>query len=73
MTAPFINRAAMVMILASGAGKADRVAEVIDGPPDHQRLPIQMIDPNRPDARLVWLLDEAAAGKLKRRAPVVSD
>lgn len=67
MTAPFINRAALVMILVSGAGKADRLAEVIDGPRDEQRLPIQLIDPSRPGAKLVWLLDEPAASKLKSR------
>jgi len=68
MTAPFINRAAMVMILVSGAGKADRVAEVIEGPRDPQRLPIQSINPNGADAKLLWLLDEPAAVKLKSRA-----
>lgn len=63
MTAPFINKAREVAVLVAGAGKADRVAEVLNGPRDPHRLPIQMIDPS--SGRLVWLLDEAAAGKLK--------
>jgi 6-phosphogluconolactonase len=67
MSAPFINRAKMVMILVSGAGKADRLAEVIDGPRDEQRLPIQLINPAGEGAKLVWMVDEAAAVKLKTR------
>lgn len=59
MTAPFINRAGTVMFLVAGADKAQRVAEVLEGPADPQRLPSQLI---RPDpGKLVWLLDAAAA------------
>jgi len=61
MTAPFINRAAAVMFLVSGADKAQRVAEVISGPRDPDRLPSQLISPT--SGRLIWLLDAAAAGK----------
>ena len=43
MTAPFINRARQVLILVEGAGKAERVKEVLEGPRDPQRLPIQLI------------------------------
>jgi 6-phosphogluconolactonase len=64
MTAPFINKAREVAVMVAGAGKADRVAEVLNGPRDPHRLPIQMIQPA--SGRLVWLLDEAAAGKLTR-------
>jgi 6-phosphogluconolactonase len=60
MTAPFINRAGLVMFLVSGADKAQRLAEVLEGPPDQTRLPSQMIQPA--SGRLVWLLDSAAAG-----------
>jgi 6-phosphogluconolactonase len=60
LTYPFINRAAEVMVLVTGAGKAKRVAEVIEGPEDFERLPIQRV---RPEAgRLTWYLDTAAAG-----------
>ena len=60
LTAPFINRAREVLILVSGASKAARLAEVLEGPRDPQRLPIQLIQPTQ--GRLVWLVDAPAAG-----------
>ena len=60
MTAPFINRARNVIILVTGASKAARVSEVLEGPRDPRRLPIQLINPT--NGRLVWLVDAAAAG-----------
>lgn len=60
LSAPFINRAATVMVLVSGAEKAARLQEVLEGPPDPRRLPIQMIAPA--DGKMIWLLDAAAAG-----------
>lgn len=60
MTAPFINRAGTVMFLVTGADKAQRLKEVLEGPTDPERLPSQLI---RPDpGKLVWLLDAEAAG-----------
>jgi 6-phosphogluconolactonase len=60
MTAPFINRARQVMVMVEGAAKAVRVAEILEGPLDPHRLPIQMIDPS--PGHLLWLMDAAAAG-----------
>jgi 6-phosphogluconolactonase len=60
MSAPFLNRSREVMILISGADKAKRVAEVLEGPREPERLPIQLIEPK--DGKVVWLLDAAAAG-----------
>ena len=60
MTAPFINRAAQVIILVSGAGKAARLAEVLEGPREPNRLPIQLIQPVH--GKLIWLVDAPAAG-----------
>jgi 6-phosphogluconolactonase len=62
-TFPVLNRAAEIMFLASGADKADmlhQVLEVKNTPP----LPSQRIEPT--DGKLLWMLDEAAAAKLKR-------
>jgi 6-phosphogluconolactonase len=59
LTAPVINNARMVVFLIAGANKAERLAEVIDGPAEPDRLPSQMIRPH--NGRLIWLLDEAAA------------
>jgi 6-phosphogluconolactonase len=59
MTAPFINRAREVMFLVTGADKAERVAEVLEGPRDPDRLPSQLIAPVA--GKLVWILDALAA------------
>ena len=61
-TFPVLNHANDVMFLASGPDKADMVREILEGthtPP----FPAQQI---QPEGRLLWMLDEAAAAKLKR-------
>jgi 6-phosphogluconolactonase len=62
MTAPFINRAQNVMVMVVGADKADRLREVLKGPRDPQRLPIQLIAPA--SGNMIWLLDSAAAAEM---------
>jgi 6-phosphogluconolactonase len=59
LTAPFVNRAAQILVLVAGAGKAPRVQEVLEGEKAPQRNPIQLIDPA--SGRLTWLLDAQAA------------
>jgi 6-phosphogluconolactonase len=61
MSYPFLNTARQVMILATGANKAARIKEVLKGPKDPQRLPIQGIEPA---GQLTWLLDAAAAAEM---------
>jgi 6-phosphogluconolactonase len=61
MTAPFINRAREVIVTVTGANKASRLAEVLEGPRDPERLPVQLIQP--PSGKLTWLIDTAAAGR----------
>ena len=60
MTAPFINRAQQVMILVAGENKAKTLAQVLEGPRDPSRLPVQLIQPA--SDRLTWLVDAPAAG-----------
>jgi 6-phosphogluconolactonase len=60
MTAPFINRADHVLVMVAGGGKALRVQEVLEGPPDPERLPVQLISPA--SGNQTWLLDASAAG-----------
>jgi 6-phosphogluconolactonase len=60
LTAPFINRSGQILVLVSGASKAKRLQEVLEGPSDPRRLPIQLIRPT--DGRLTWLADAPAAG-----------
>jgi 6-phosphogluconolactonase len=63
MTAPFINRAANVMVMVDGAAKAKRISEVLEGPRDPDRMPIQLINPTH--GIFTWLMDAAAAGMVE--------
>lgn len=65
LTAPAINHARQVMFIVTGAGKAERLHEVLYGAPDPVRLPSQLIQPRA--GALAWFLDEAAAAKLSRK------
>lgn len=62
LTWPILNRAAHVLFLVAGADKAPVLREVLEGPPDLERLPSQGIQPQT--GRLVWLVDRAAAARL---------
>ena len=64
LTAPAINHARDVMFNVTGAGKAERLSEVLHGARDPVRLPAQLIRPV--EGRLEWLVDRAAAAKLNQ-------
>lgn len=66
LTAPVINRAAHVAFLVSGAGKANRLKAVLEGPQQPRELPSQLVRPT--DGELVWLVDQDAAAQLVERA-----
>lgn len=57
-----INAAAEAVFLVAGADKADRVAEVLEGPSNPRALPSQQVVPI--DGTLIWMFDQAAASKL---------
>lgn len=59
LTAPAINHAANIIFLVAGAGKAERLPEVLRGARNPLRLPSQLIQPVA--GKLVWLVDKAAA------------
>jgi 6-phosphogluconolactonase len=59
LTPPAINHAANIIFLVTGAGKAERLPQVIRGTRDPQKLPSQLIQPV--NGSLVWLVDKAAA------------
>jgi 6-phosphogluconolactonase len=63
LTAKAANAARHVLFLVTGAGKAERLREVIFGERNPQRLPSQLIRPE--DGRLEWIIDEAAAAQLE--------
>jgi len=60
-TFPVLNNAAEIMFLASGPDKADMVQHVLEGKNDPP-YPSQLVQPR--DGKLLWMLDDAAAGKL---------
>jgi 6-phosphogluconolactonase len=57
-----INAAAQATFLVSGANKAERLQQVLYGPYQPDVLPAQIVRPEK--GRLLWLIDEAAAGRL---------
>lgn len=60
-TLPVINHAARVAFVATGAGKQDILAKVLDKPEDG--LPASRVRPTSPGA-VYWFVDDAAAEKV---------
>ena len=67
LTPPVINHAAAVIFLVSGAAKAAALAAVLEGRPEPERYPAQVVAPV--DGRVLWIVDRAAAGELRRTTP----
>jgi 6-phosphogluconolactonase len=65
MTPKLINNAKEVIFLVTGAGKAEMLHKVLDGPVDVDTMPSQVIRPE--NSRLRWIVDEAAAARLERK------
>ena len=65
-TAPLINAARHVAFLAEGAGKAQMLWNVLEGPYQPDVWPSQLIQPA--SGELHWLIDAAAAAKVKGRS-----
>ena len=61
LTPAVLDLAKNVTFVVSGASKAQRLAEVLEGPFNPDLLPAQAIRPTR--GRLTWMVDESAAGK----------
>ncbi len=59
LTFAAINRARRAWFLVSGAGKAERLKQVLNGARDVKTLPAQGVRPQ--NGELKWFLDEAAA------------
>ncbi len=62
-TAPLINRAHRIAFLVYGAGKAQAVANILEGVRDIENFPAQLIQPK--DGVVDWFLDKAAAANIK--------
>jgi 6-phosphogluconolactonase len=65
MTSAILNAARCVMFTVAGSDKADRLAAVLEGPRDVERLPSQLIAPT--EGELLWLIDDAAATRLSKK------
>ena len=63
-TPRLINAAHQVTFLAGGAGKADMLHQVLDGPINVDLYPSQVVRPT--NGTLTWIIDEAAAVHLER-------
>lgn len=66
ITPTVINAARTVAFAVEGGEKAQIFASVYEGPVDTVKYPAQIVRPA--SGRLVWLVDELAAGMLKQRA-----
>ena len=61
LTKAIVNKASSITYLVAGADKAPALKAVIEGPPDPDLYPAQVIDNQ---GELIWFLDEAAAADL---------
>ncbi|CAN5659952.1 6-phosphogluconolactonase [soil metagenome] len=60
LSALFVNRARDVIVMVTGADKSARLRQVLEGPREPERRPIQLIQPS--SGKIAWLIDPAAAG-----------
>jgi len=63
LTFPVLNHSRLLVVLAEGVKKADRLKEVLEGPSEPPRYPIQYLRPSQ--GQLVFAIDALAASKLK--------
>jgi 6-phosphogluconolactonase len=64
-TAPLINAARTVAFLVYGPGKAIAVRHILEGSPNVEEFPAQLIHPR--NGKLFWFLDESAASLISPR------
>jgi 6-phosphogluconolactonase len=61
LTVPVINAARAVYFLVVGEGKAEALAQILEGDPDPREYPASLI---QPQSEPVWMLDRSAASEL---------
>jgi 6-phosphogluconolactonase len=64
LTYPVLNAASEIMFLVAGAGKAEILRQVLEGPREATQFPAQGIQPA--EGSLNWYLDRAAAQLLRK-------
>lgn len=65
MTVPVLNNSDIVIFLASGKEKAERLRTVLEGEKQTDLLPAQLIEPTH--GKLLWLVDQEAASQLSQK------
>jgi 6-phosphogluconolactonase len=60
MTYPVLNRARLIALLVTGAGKRPALTTLASGTANFRSLPVAGVTP-RPDSEMIWYLDRAAA------------
>lgn len=63
LTAPFLNRARKLLVIAFGETKAEALKEVLEGPYNPRIYPAQLLAPSQ--GELLFLVDKKAAKYLK--------
>ena len=63
MTAPVLNNAEIVIFHITGEEKAEPLRVVLEGPKQTDLFPSQLMEPTH--GKLIWLVDQAAAGQLR--------
>ncbi len=64
LTFPVLNASRVTLVMIEGAKKAERLRDVLQGPKDPPRYPIQYLKPT--DGKLIFALDKAAASLLRK-------
>jgi 6-phosphogluconolactonase len=65
LTFPVLNASRVTLVMIEGAKKAERLKDVLEGPKDPPRYPIQYLKPT--DGKLIFAMDQAAAALLAKR------
>jgi 6-phosphogluconolactonase len=65
LTFPVLNHSRLLVVLTEGVKKADRLKEVLEGPSEPPRYPIQYLRPLQ--GRCVFAIDTLAASKLRSK------
>lgn len=66
LTAPLLNQARNICFLIFGESKAHALHEVLEGKPNPEEYPAQLIQPEKGELR--WYVDQDAAALLERKA-----
>jgi len=64
-TGKLINNARFTVFLATGETKSTVVAKILEQKPGWEKLPASLVQPK--NGKVLWLLDEKAASKLKNK------